>query len=765
MPMETSQPEPSLSPTPRGRARAGLWLLIAALAGGLAAPARANDDAADAARAVREAARATVVDTGDLPAIGKRGTLRVLIPAPHEGESYLPRRGHPLDFELRIVEKFARARGLSPVWVPVPSRRDLIPWLLQGRGDLIAAGLAVTPERKQRIAFSVPITTVREQVVVRADAALSGPEDLAGRSVAVRSSSVARGALEDLQKRIPDLSLELLAEDTPLPALLDGVEDGRWDAAVANSHVVESVTSYRSGLRAAFDLGGEHAIAWGVRPDSTRLLDAANRFLGRERLVDARRPVYKADLPGIEKRNVLRVLTRNNATSYFLWRGELLGFEYELVRRFAEQHGLLLEMIVPPSRRDLVPWLLSGRGDLIAASMTISDRKKGYGVAFSRPYKKISEVVVARAGEQGLHGAQDLEGRSVVVRRSSAYWETLRKLRDGGLHFALEAAPETMEDEEIIARVASGEFDLTVTSSEALDVELTWRDDVKAAFPLGEPVGQGWAVREGDEKLLAAVNAFIEKEYRSTFYNITYDKYFHNPHRIMEEVSLREPRGESSALTPYDDLVRKFAAKYGFDWHLIAAQMYQESRFDPQAKSWTGARGLMQILPRTAAQFGFKNLLEPATGIEAGVRYLAWLRDRFESELSVQARTWFALAAYNAGLGHVRDARRLARRLDLDPNRWFGNVERAMRLLSQRKYARRAHYGYVRGSEPVRYVRAVRDRYRAYVRLREARARPWSRSLALAAEDGHHGAQQERGTARREKGSETGRGLARLDAD
>jgi membrane-bound lytic murein transglycosylase F len=168
-------------------------------------------------------------------------------------------------------------------------------------------------------------------------------------------------------------------------------------------------------------------------------------------------------------------------------------------------------------------------------------------------------------------------------------------------------------------------------------------------------------------------------------------------------------------------MVRQYAAQYNFDWRLVIAQMYQESRFDPLAKSWAGAKGLMQVMPRTARELGIRNLKDPRHGLEAGVKYLDWVRERFEPELPVKDRMWFTLAAYNAGVGHVRDARALARRQGWEPTRWFGNVERAILLLSKRKYARKAKHGYVRGSEPVKYVRQIRDRYLAYTKLTQKR--------------------------------------------
>jgi membrane-bound lytic murein transglycosylase F len=156
---------------------------------------------------------------------------------------------------------------------------------------------------------------------------------------------------------------------------------------------------------------------------------------------------------------------------------------------------------------------------------------------------------------------------------------------------------------------------------------------------------------------------------------------------------------------------------------MVVAQMYQESRFDPRAKSWAGARGLMQVLPRTARELGIRDLEDPRSGITAGLLYLDWVWERFPSYLDPAERTWFTLAGYNAGHGHVRDARRLARQLGLDPNQWFDNVEIAMLKLSQAEYARQARHGFVRGREPVEYVRGIRERYRAYVDLLESAGR------------------------------------------
>ena len=150
---------------------------------------------------------------------------------------------------------------------------------------------------------------------------------------------------------------------------------------------------------------------------------------------------------------------------------------------------------------------------------------------------------------------------------------------------------------------------------------------------------------------------------------------------------------------------------------MIVSQMYQESRFNPKAKSHVGALGLMQVMPRTAKQLNIPLPFTPTTGIQAGVTYMDWVRDRFESTLPLEERLWFTLAAYNAGFGHVNDARRLARQKGWDGDKWFGNVERAMLLLAKKQYYRHARYGYVRGSEPVHYVEQIKQRYQAYTEL------------------------------------------------
>ncbi|WP_447969831.1 transporter substrate-binding domain-containing protein [Nitrospira sp. M1] len=657
----------------------------------------------------------TYLETGDLDAILSHGYIRVLSP-PRSDVNYLPRQGSPDDMANRLLEELASDLNVKLVRVRVENHSDLLSAVLKGEGDVIVAQLTITPERQSKIDFTVPVAIVREQIITRgSDTNLKRPSHLKGRTIVVRKSSAFWQTAQQLKKQYSGITVQEAPEHLDTEQILDRVARGLYDVSIADNDLMRTVLTYRSDLRAAFDVTDERPVAWGIRPNSSALLDKLNTFLSAAKLTHSRPTLSTDDLGNIKQHGVLRVLTRNNPATYFLWRGELLGFEYELSRHFADTHHLRMEMVVPPSRQDLIPWLLEGKGDVIAASMTIAPELKAEGIDFSRSYLETSEIVVSRAEEPEDHlkELQDLAGRTVVVRRSSSYWLTLEALQKQGIELELAAAPEEYETEEIIARVAEGEYDLTVADSHLLDIELTWRDDIRAAFPLGDTKHHGWVVRDANPELLKTINTFLKKTYRGVFYNLTVQKYFANERDIRRHVEHRASR--SGELSPYDELVKQYAEQYGFDWRLIVAQMYQESRFNPDARSWAGAVGLMQVLPRTAKGLGFQDICSPKKGIHAGVKYLNWVRNRFEPELSVKDRMWFTLAAYNVGQGHVLDARRVARQQGLNPNRWFGNVERAIPLLSKRKFSRKARHGYCRCSEPVKYVREIKQRYEAYV--------------------------------------------------
>lgn len=651
-----------------------------------------------------------------LDQIIESGNLRVIVRrSPYDDG--LPRRASPMHHERALAGDLAQELGVTAVLVPVEQRGDMIPALLAGLGDVVMGNLSVTDERAAQVSFSAPVATTREIIVARDDDSIVATSELAGRTLAVQRSAAWWDTAQSLAGRVDGLVVEAVDESLDSHDVIDGVASGRFDLTIADENFLDATLGWRDDVQGTITVGPPRLIAWAVHPQAESLRRAVDLFLLRARISNA--AVAASDLSEIRERGQLRVLTRNNAATYYIWRGELFGFEFELTRGLADALGVRADMVVAPSRDILFEWLRSGRGDLIAANLTASPaRAREEGIVFSEPYYYVRETVVSRADEPPLASVEDLAGREVAVRRSSSYWNTLEALReDGGISLELVAVDETMETEHIIDAVARGEFDLTVADGHIAGLEMAWRDDIRADLEITDPVPFGWAMRAEDTDLHEAVNEYIRNNYRGLFFNIVVEKYFE---------AEREPGSGGAAelqqaggISPFDHLAMEYGGQYGFDWRLIVSQMYQESRFDPEARSFADAGGLLQVLPSTAAELGFDaaDITDPETGVHAGVRYLDWTRDRFDELVPPSQQNWFALAAYNVGQGHVRDARQLARNQGLDPDLWFDNVETAMLLKEQPEFYRETRFGYARGREPVDYVRAVRRRYEAYLTL------------------------------------------------
>ncbi len=462
--------------------------------------------------------------------------------------------------------------------------------------------------------------------------------------------------------------------------------------------------------------GDDPKTLWAVPESSGKLLESLNAFLIKEHPSTMPEP-RGGDLAAMKERGYIRVLTRNNPACYFIHRGELMGFEYELVKQYADRQGLDVVMIVPPRWADLKKWLEEGRGDVIAACITVSeDRKKSKELEFCHPYGKVHEIVVTRKSDTKLRSISDLASRTVHVRELSHYWTTMEKLqKESGVDFKLKAVPGTMETREILHRVESGEFDLTVADSGFLDIEINSGRKLRSALMFRTPYHYGWVVRKSNPGLKASMDEFLRQKVGTSDYNYLYGKYF-NRASVVGEFQDKIQSLDKAVISPYDDLIRVSAEKYNFHWCLVASQMYQESRFDPKAKSWAGARGLMQLMPATAKELGLngRSILDPEKNIDAGVRYLGQQRKRVPDEVDAFNRLCFGLAAYNGGYGHLIDARSLARKLGRNPDLWVENVDHAYSLLSTPEYAAKAKYGHCRSQEITGYVRKIIARYISY---------------------------------------------------
>jgi membrane-bound lytic murein transglycosylase F len=655
---------------------------------------------------------------GDFEDIIRSGKLRILLTQDFTSVDYLPRNASPLADQQRTAEDFALSHGLIPELVIVDNFSQLIPALAAGKGDVIINNLTINDQRRKKISFSVPVAHVREQVIVRQnDDSITRVRDLSGKKVMVNRDSTFWHALVWLKKnKYPEIEILEIPDNVELEGLLDMLAAGEFDATILDSNRVEIYQAYRDDFKVAVGFSGKRDIGWGIRKDAPRLVSAINRYIQLEHVADDDTGPFTGDFNQIKKRKVLRVLLRNNAASYFLYRGELLGFEYELARQFARYHGLRFEVVVPPGHKELTTWLLEGKADIAMAFLEPSDAQRRLGIDYTWPYHYAQQHMVVAKNDK-VEQLSDMKRHTVIARKNGSYWNTLSRLQQHGGDFSLRAVRDNVETEQLIQRVADATRLATLADEHILDIELARSVTVKSAFSLEREIPHAIAIRARNPVLKAELDAFIKRVYRSEFYNVLYAKYFKSKRSVLKLSAGRVVDPETGDISPYDKTVQKYSERYGFDWRLITAQMYQESGFNPKAKSYAGAKGLMQIMPRTARSLGIKDVVKPANGIKAGVKYMDWLRDRFDESLPVSDRLWFSLAAYNAGAGHVHDARRLAKQMGLDANKWFANTETAMLMLSQKEYSSKARYGFVNGQEPVNYVREIKQRFEAYVSL------------------------------------------------
>ncbi|MBD3322215.1 MAG: transglycosylase SLT domain-containing protein [Chitinivibrionales bacterium] len=308
------------------------------------------------------------------------------------------------------------------------------------------------------------------------------------------------------------------------------------------------------------------------------------------------------------------------------------------------------------------------------------------------------------------------------MRKSSTYYRTITLFqKNTGIQCRVEFVPENMETEEILAGVSDGTYEATISDDYIARMQLMYLQNLAIAFPVSDTQHIAWAVRKSSKQLRDSINAFFTNtsyKPRGLHSNMLYNKYFKSHTRIAQARS-SERADTHGKISSYDKIMKKYSRKYDLDWRMVAAQTYQESKFNPDARSWVGAVGLMQIMPATGNELRVGDITRPKPNVHGGTKYMRQLIERFDKGIPFQDRYHFALASYNAGYGHVIDARRLAADLNLDNTVWFENVEQAMLLLAKPEYARKARYGYCRGKEPVTYVANIRRLYNHYSQLVE----------------------------------------------
>ena len=423
------------------------------------------------------------------------------------------------------------------------------------------------------------------------------------------------------------------------------------------------------------------------------------------------------DLPQIKDSGELVVLTLYSSTSYFIYRGQEMGFQYELSDQFAKSLGLKLRIEVANSVDELIRKLLAGEGDMIAYNLPVTKEWKDSLIYCGEDIITHQVIVQQGKGKQKpLKDVTELIGKDIYV-KPGKYYDRLVNLNDelgGGIQIH-EVTNDSITTEDLITQVAQGKIPYTVADNDLAKLNKTYYPNLNIDLSISFDQRSSWAVRKDCPELAAAATKWHEENMTAPAYTASMKRYFENskmmPHSPI--LSLREGK-----ISHYDDLFKKYSKDIGWDWRMLASLAYTESNFDTTAVSWAGAKGLMQLMPATARAMGVPPGKDqnPEESVKAAVKYIA-ATDRSLSMIpDKQERLSFILASYNAGLGHIYDAMALAEKYGKNKLVWKDNVENFILLKSNEEYFTDpvCKNGYFRGIETYNFVRDILSRYESY---------------------------------------------------
>jgi membrane-bound lytic murein transglycosylase F len=409
----------------------------------------------------------------------------------------------------------------------------------------------------------------------------------------------------------------------------------------------------------------------------------------------------------IQQSGVLRMITTRSLNSFYLYKDTPAGFEYDLARAFARYLNVDLD-IVTPGWNNLVTYLDLGKGDFIGAGMAIT-KERLEKVDFSTPYMDIQQQVIHHTLVFGPRSIHDLAFRTIHVRRNTSYHSRLAEIKASGIDLTY-VLHDNVPTEDLIIMVNDREIKFTIADSNIAQLIQRHFPDIRIGIPLQEKESLAWAVRKDDLEMRTEINGFFAYAKNKGILKQIIDKYYgHTKDFDVSELKTFHKRVKAR-LPKYQAIIKKEAQKYGFDWRLMAAVIYQESRFDPTAKSVTHVEGLMQVTRATALEMGIQDRLDPAQSVRAGIKYLSRMYDKFDQIDDAYQRVLFALASYNVGYGHVLDAMAIAREKELNPLVW-NSLKKTLPLLTKPDFYEKTRHGYARGWEPVEYVERILTYY------------------------------------------------------
>ncbi len=436
------------------------------------------------------------------------------------------------------------------------------------------------------------------------------------------------------------------------------------------------------------------------------------------------------DIPQILARKKLIALTDNSSTSYFIYKGEPMGYEYEMLQAFAKSLDVELQVIVAKNMNEIFDQLRKGEVDIISANLTVTeDRMKK--VNFTDPLIYTRQILVQlkpdgwknmnadKINEHLVRTTIDMAGKKIYVRKGSSFYARMVNIQEEiASKINMVEVPGEVTTETLIQMVADGKIPYTIADENVAMVNQTYYPQLDIKTAISFPQKIAWAVNKRSPLLLAELNSWIAEQKNTVEYAVRYNKYFQNPKAAGQRNESEFSSISGNKISPYDDMIIAYSREIGWDWRLLASMIYQESKFNANAQSWAGACGLMQMIPATAQQYGLDTCgATPIASIDAGTRHIIKLNQYWEKIISnKEERIKFVLASYNVGLGHIIDARNLAKKYNKNPNEWFNNVEKFIILKSQPKYYNDpiVRCGYCRGEEPYNYVREIIARYYHY---------------------------------------------------
>ncbi len=425
-----------------------------------------------------------------------------------------------------------------------------------------------------------------------------------------------------------------------------------------------------------------------------------------------------ASYDSIKSRGELRVLTLSSSTSYFLYKGTPMGVDYEMVREFALSQGLRLEIILAPSESRMIEMLQQGEGDMVAYPLPTTQALR-QELLFCGVEVLTSQVLVQPklTGVKLLREVTELVGKEIYVERGSKYEQRLRHLNSelgGGIEIHT-IDPDSITTEELIEQVSEGKIPYTLAEQSVARLNAAYLSNLDVALEVSFPQRSSWAVSRHNPSLADTLNQWAQRSSKIAQYTAIQRRYFAFNKHPNKELNYSLAKGQ---ISPYDHLFKQYAPQVDMDWRLMAAQSYQESRFNPYVVSWAGATGLMQIMPATARQCGKPNdlLTDPTTNVRIATNVIRSLQKTFARVPDEEERLKFVLAAYNAGAGHVIDAMNLSEKYGKERYVWEGNVAEYILLKSNPEYYNDSvcRFGYLRGRETYGYVSHVLLHYEEY---------------------------------------------------